>query len=120
MEKTILLKFKDMGDFTVKMPNVGQFMEIENLKIALTNGLYGEMVKQNTKLSNMNLDIVDAISNFRVLVPELRELAKIKNFSDIDLFTAKSLAVVYKKQFAPWLNEIINELQTYGEDDDEE
>lgn len=119
MEKTIVLKFKGIGEFPVKMPNVGQFMEIENLKIALTNGLYGEMVKQNTKLSNMNLDIVDSIANFRVLIPELKELSKITNFSEMDIFTAKSLAVVYKKQFAPWLNEIINELQTYGEDDEE-
>ncbi len=119
MEKTINLKFKGVGEFLVKMPNVGQFMEIENLKIALTNGQYGDMVRQQTKLSNMNLDVVDTISNFRVLIPEFKDLAKIKNFSDMDMFEAKKLSVVYKKQFAPWLNEIINELQTYGEDDDE-
>lgn len=120
MEKQIVLKIKGVGDFPVKMPNVGQFMEIENLKIALTNSNYGDMVRQGTKTSNLNLDLVDSIANFRVLIPELREQLKdVKIWTDMDLFQGKLLSAAYKRQFAPWINEIINELQTYGEEDEE-
>jgi hypothetical protein len=118
MEKQI--KLKVLGkDCIVKYPNVGQVLEIESLKSALTNGTYGDLVRMNTRSSNQALDIADTIATFTVLIPEFRETLNVKSYTELDPFDAKKLVVVYKNKFFPWYNEINKELQSFGEDDEE-
>ncbi len=102
--------------FTVKFPNVGQMMDIESLKVALTGGKYGTFASSGVKSMYVALDMVDAISFFSVMCP------KIKNFittEDIDIdymmmnpSSIKPLVDLYKKSIAPWYDNIISEL--YG------
>lgn len=113
MEKSIKLQITGK-DYVIKFPNVGQLMDIESLKSALTNGQYGELVRMNTRLSNSALDIADTIATFSVLIPEIKETLNVKTYTELDPFKAKDLVKCYKKQYFPWFNEINQELQDYG------
>ena len=117
MDKSI--KLKVLGkDFMVKYPNVGQVLDIESLKSALTNGAYGDLVRMNTVASNQALDIADTIATFSVLIPDIKELIEVKTYTELDPFVAKKLVNAYKKQFFPWYNEINKELQNFGNEDE--
>jgi len=118
MEKSTKLKISGK-DYVVNFPNVGQILDIESLKSALTNGQYGDFIKMGTKYSNDVLDLVDTIATFSVLIPELKDEFNVKNFSDMDPFVAIKYVKVYKKQFFLWFNTINNELRKLGNEDDE-
>lgn len=109
------LKIKLLGqDYTVSFPNVGQILDIESLKSALTNGTYGDLVKMNTKSSNFALDLTDTIATFSVLIPDLSTVADIKSYHELDQVTAIKLIAAYRDTFFPWFNEINKGLQEYG------
>lgn len=116
MEKSLKLKITGK-DYIVKFPNVGQILDIESLKSALTNGTYGDLVRMGTSASNQALDIADTIATFSILIPEIKESLSVKTYTEIDPFAAKPLVVAYKKQYFPWFNEINNELKKFGEDE---
>lgn len=108
---TIKIKGKD---YTIKFPNVGQFMDIESFKIAYTNGKYVDMALSVLNIHILNLDIADAISYFAILIPDLKKDLKIENWRDIDMVLAKELSEIYKSQFIPWYKPILDDL--YGFD----
>ena len=85
------------SDYIVKFPNVGQFIDIENSKMFLTNGKYVDMAISVLKIHAFQLDIIDTISYFSVLIPELKEHLGIKNWRDLDAETSKELSLAYKK-----------------------
>lgn len=116
MQKSIKLKITGK-DYTVNFPTVGQILDIESLKSALTNGTYGDLVKMGTKTSIEALDLADTIATFSVLIPKLKEIIDVKTYTEMDPFTAKKLVTVYRKQFFPWFNEINKELQDYGDEE---
>lgn len=102
--------------YNISFPNVGQMMEIESKKIALGGGVYRDLITAGTKSAQYNLDLIDAISNFTVLIPELRKDLDVKSFLDIDLITGKHVVKAYNKQFYPWFQEIQKFL--YDEEDE--
>ena len=67
MEKSLKLKIAGK-DYMVKFPNVGQTLDIESLKSALTNGTYGDLVKMQTKTANDALDLADTLATFSILM----------------------------------------------------
>lgn len=97
-------------DFIVKFPNVGQLMEIEALKMSLTNNNYADMVRSGLRSSQFNLDLVDAISHFSVMIPDLRKNLEIESITTMDPFLGKELVTVFKKQFYPWYKNFTDEL----------
>jgi hypothetical protein len=115
MEKSIKLKVTGK-EYLVKFPNVGDILNIESLKSALTNGQYGDLVRMNTRSSNEALDIADTLATFSVLIPEIKETFNVKTYTELDPFTAKKLVNVYKKQYFPWFNEINTELQSLNDE----
>lgn len=112
-----LIKFKEV-DYIAKFPNVGQLMDIENIKMSLTNGKYVEMAISVLKIHIFQLDMVDAIAYFSILCPEMKENLGIKNWRELDASLAKELTSVYKKQFIPWFKPILDELLKIDEEDD--
>jgi len=111
MDKTIKLKIFGK-DYIVSFPTVGQILDIESLKSALTNGTYGDLVKMNTKTAVNALDLTDTIATFSVLIPGLKN--EIGSYTELDPFKAKELVSVYLNDFFPWFNEINKQLQDYG------
>jgi hypothetical protein len=111
-----LINFKG-NDYIVKFPNVGQLMDIENIKMSLTNGKYVEMAISVLKIHIFQLDMIDAISYFSILCPEMKTNLGIKNWRDLDASLAKEITSVYKKQFIPWFKPILDDLLKIEEDD---
>jgi hypothetical protein len=117
MEKSKKIKISGK-DHIVTFPNVGQTIDIESLKSALTNGQYGDFVNMGTNYSNNALDLVDALATFSILIPELKEELNVKTYLEMDQFVAKKYVNAYKKQFFPWFKEINDELKSFGKDDE--
>lgn len=109
MDNSILVKI--MGtSYSVGFPTVQQHMEIESLKHQFSNGQYGDMVRTGTKSATVNLDIVDAVSTFQVLVPEIKDKLTMKSLSTMDMSVGLSLANSFAKVYYPWYQEKMNQL----------
>lgn len=116
MHNTLLIKLFG-NDYTIKFPNAGQIIDIENLKVAITKGSYSTMAASAVGIptQELALDLVDAIACFSVLIPELKSLLEEKDISSIlemDLKQAKEIRTVYNKKFWPWYKEILDDLQS--------
>lgn len=107
METTLVKVFGETH--TVQFPNVGQHMDIEAMKQSLTNGKYGEMVRAGVKTSDRNLDLVDAISTFSVLLPKIKDRFS-GSLLSIEIKAGLELAKSYTEQYVPWYNNIMNQL----------
>lgn len=109
--KTKQISFDLEGQrYEIKFPTVGQFIDIENMQMGLTNGNYGELIKSGLKKSYYTVDLVDAISILYVLVPKLREDLNVRSYIDLDMFLAKKLVKVFKTDIKPWFDELLAEL----------
>lgn len=100
MRKTINFKVEG-NSYSVNFPNVGQYLDIEQNKMMLTNNGYESLVLSRLKTSLFALDLVDAISFLRVMCPELTKDLNEKSYLDIDLSKSKTLVTAYKKQIQP-------------------
>lgn len=118
MDKSIKITI-DNQEYIIKFPNVGQILDIESMKTALSSGRYNELVKMNTKSSNWALDIIDSIATFSILIPQLREKLNVDSYTELDQFEAKKIVKPYIKTYYPFYKEIHEELQKFNEDDEE-
>ena len=113
-------KFK-VGErtFVVKFPNVGQIIDMESLKQALTNNRYGQMAASAVVSMYYALDLVDTIAFFQVCVPDA------KKYFDVDDFTALSpermdgFLEAYRNEIKPWYDNTMKELRGIKTDDNE-
>ncbi len=94
--------------YTVKYPNVGQILEIENRKQVLSDGKYMQMVMPpRTHAMRYATNLIDAIAHFSVLIPELTKDLSVGSYQDIDAITGKALIDVYVKEFSPWYEALV-------------
>lgn len=115
IEREIAITYNDKK-FIVKFPNVGQLMDIESLKMALTGGKYGTFAASGIKSMYFVLDMVDAISFFSVMCPRLKNFITQEDV-DVDYTqmkpeSVKPLVDIYKKDVMPWYNKIMTNLYT--------
>lgn len=113
IEREIVINYNGKK-FTVKFPNVGQIMDIESLKVALTGGKYGTFAASGIKSMYFVLDMVDAISFFSVMCSRLKNFITEED-TDVDYTqmnpqSIKPLIDIYKKEVMPWYNKIMSEL----------
>ena len=113
IEREIAITYNDKK-FIVKFPNVGQLMDIESLKMALTGGKYGTFAASGIKSMYCVLDMVDAISFFSVMCPRLKNFITQED-ADVDYTqmkpeSVKPLVDIYKKDVMPWYNKIMTNL----------
>jgi isopentenyldiphosphate isomerase len=109
-----------IGDKTyeVNYPNVRQKLEIENLKIFLSSGKYGELARSAHKTASKLLDLIDAVAYFSILIPEIKSNMTVNDFENMDIVTQRNMMRAYKINFYPWFEQIEAELNK--EDDDDE
>lgn len=108
-QKTIQFTLEG-NKYDAKFPNVGQYLDIENMKMALTNNSYSDMIRSGLKTSYFAIDLVDSLSFLYVMVPTLREDLNVRNYNDLDPFMAKKIVKVYKAQIKPWYDDLMTEL----------
>ena len=97
-------------DYIVGFPNVGQQMEIESLKMSLTNNNYPDMARSGLRIHQYNLDLVDGLAYFSILIPSFRKEMKLESIMDMDAFVGKSMVQAFRKQFQPWYKAFVEEL----------
>lgn len=108
VQNTVMIGIADQ-QFQVKYPNVGQLLEIENKKMFLSAGEYGNYVGAPIKTISMQfvIDLIDALAHFSVLIPGLSKKLSVSTYLEIDAMSGKALVDAYKKQFEPWYNELV-------------
>jgi hypothetical protein len=113
MERSIKLNdvLKDGDSFVVDFPNVGQIMEIDSLKLALSNNKYSDMVRSGLKSMDATLDLIDTVAVFSILIPEFKRSLSLEDKTILELnpFDFAKQVKVYKKQFFPWYGKLMDE-----------
>ena len=111
-------KFK-VGEkqFIAKFPNVGQIIDLESLKQALTSNRYGQMASSGIASMYNALDLVDAIAFFQVVVPEVAKYYDIRNYTLLQVDKIKELLDAYQTDIKPWYDKTMLELRGISTDD---
>ena len=97
--------------FVVEFPNVGQILDIESMKQALTNNRYGIMAKSDIKSMYYALDVVDAVSFFTVVAPEVGKYFNVGNYLSLSPEKVQEFVDVYQKDIYPWYAKTLEELK---------
>ena len=97
--------------FVVEFPNVGQILDIESMKQALTNNRYGIMAKSDIKSMYYALDVVDAVSFLTVVAPEVGKYFNVGNYLPLSPEKVQEFVDVYQKDIYPWYAQTLEELK---------
>lgn len=120
IEREIIISYNDKK-FQVKFPNVGQLIDIESLKNALTGGKYGSFAASGVKSMYFVLDIVDTIAFLTVMCPKLKNFITEEedgiDYTQMKPETVKTLVTVYKEQILPWYSKIMGQLYSSATND---
>lgn len=108
--KEIKIKGKS---YMVHFPNVGEMLDIEKFKFAFSKGEYVNLAISPLKIHLFSLDLIDAISFFSVLIPELKNDLNVSDWNKIDKELMKELVKVFNTQFLPWYKPLYDELLNY-------
>lgn len=98
--------------YTIKMPNYGQFIDMERLKYKLTGGTKDQMLFSNSNSSIAAFVYTEAIAALTILIPDLTKDLVATSLLELNPIQSKELIKVYTKQIDPWLkaiNEAANE-----------
>lgn len=90
----------------VKFPNVGEMIDIENLKTAYSGGRYGVMLASGVKSMIYAVDVIDAMSFIEIKLKAVRNMLNIpegQSLMSVDSALASELTAWYKHQIAPWV-----------------
>ena len=112
--------FKIKGNsYKVKIENIGQWQDIESLKIELSRGMYGRMMSSNTYDSQFALDMIDIEAIFTVTCPKLKSSYKgIDSLRDLDFEDALELRQAYIDQVLPFIQDIRKLMKPEIKEDD--
>ena len=105
-------KFK-VGErtFIVKFPNVGQIIDMESLKQALTNNRYGQMAASAVVSMYYALDLVDTIAFFQVCVPDAKKFFDVAEYTALSPERMDAFLEAYRKEIKPWYDRTMAELR---------
>lgn len=101
----------------VKFPNVGEMIDIENLKTAYSGGRYGVMLASSVKSMIYAVDVIDAMSFIEIKLKAVRNMLNIaegQSLMSVDSALASELTAWYKHQIAPWYNSLMSKLYEAG------
>lgn len=105
--KEISIKIQG-NTYIIKFPNVGQIIDIETRKAALSSGQYSRFAEVGTISSFMAKNYVDVIAVFSVLTPQLIKDLRKESLFDLTPQEMVELTEIYNKQYFPWYNEWMN------------
>ena len=97
--------------FTATFPNVGQIIDMDAMKQALSSNRYGSMVASGLASAYYALDLIDAIAFYQVVTPEVGRFFNIANYSELSVEEVKDLLDAFKEQIQPWYIETMNEVR---------
>lgn len=109
IEREHAIEFKGVK-IIVKFPNVGQLIDIEAAKQALTNNKYGAMASSGVKSMIYALDIVDALVFVQIMCPKIKMMMDAADFTSLSPEDTEDLVMVYKTQIMPWYQKVLDQL----------
>lgn len=109
----------DGNEYIVHYPNVGQQLEIENLKHFLTKGRYAEIASSGSKTGTQLLDLIDAISYFTVLIPEIKKKFEKLALVDIDPVLQVRMSKAFLKFYTNFILKVEAEISKMLEEPEE-
>ena len=119
IEREIVINYNGKK-FQVKFPNVGQMIDIESLKSALTGGKYGAFAASGIKSMYFVLDMVDTIAFLSVVCPNLKRYVAGDEdgleYTEMKPETIKALVNIYKKEILPWYSKILDQLYSSADE----
>lgn len=95
--------------YLIKFPNVGQMLDIESRKMALTSGQYKNLMLTGTVASELALLSVDMIATFSILCPQMSKDMNV-DFFEMEISQSNTLTKIYVETFLPWYNNWLIEL----------
>lgn len=101
----------------VKFPNVGEMIDIENLKTAYSGGRYGVMLASGVKSMIYAVDVIDAMAFIEIKLKAVRNMLSVpegQSLMSVDSALASELTAWYKQQIAPWYNSLMSKLYEAG------
>lgn len=104
-------------DFDINNLTYGHLIDIEKLKINLTQDTHKSMLFTTTRGGQNAYLAVDMISFFTVLFPVLIQDLNVESLLNLSPFKTRELMNVYNNEFYPWWNKwekILNQ-ETQGE-----
>lgn len=93
------------NEYEVKLPNVGQYRDIEVYKQILSNGMYSNLMQAGTVASQYALDVIDIEATLRVLCPKFIDDLKCE-IRDLGIKDFHSVKKAYVEYIVPMLQEI--------------
>lgn len=97
--------------FIVKFPNVGQIIDMESLKQALTNNRYGQMAASGVGTMYYALDLVDTMAFFQICIPEYAREFAIRDYTALSPDKMEMLVNTYRTEIKPWYDKVMNQLR---------
>lgn len=97
--------------YSIKFPTNGQLIDIEAMKISVSNGTHRDMIY--SELGQISWTLVEAICTFNVLIPQLKKDLAVGSLLELDPIQSKSIIKAYNKTYYPWIQQwkmVINEL----------
>lgn len=86
-------------------PTVGQLMDIDILKLQMTNDKYDVMkFSYNASFQRRVLE-AEAVATFNVLIPTLKADLTVKSMFDLSREEMDIVVKAYEDQFLPWFEE---------------
>ena len=119
INKTVNLTFNCKGvqeTYEAKYPNVGQYIDIENKKIQLSNGNYYQMASSGIATMNKALDYIDSYAYFSVLIPQFIKDLNVNSFFELSTDDADEIVKVFKEDFITWFNDINQEINNVNDE----
>lgn len=93
------------NEYEVKLPNIGQYRDIEVYKQILSNGMYSSLMQAGTVASQYALDAIDIEATLRVLCPKFIEDLKCE-IRELGIKDFHALKKAYIEYIVPLMKEI--------------
>lgn len=99
------LKFEVKGNsYTIKVPTPGDMIDVERMKMILSGGFYGEMIRTSSVSAQESLIVIDIQSHFSIQCPDLMKDLKCEDVRKLSIEDYQVLRSAYTKEFVPWWN----------------
>lgn len=110
------------NSYPVNFPDIDQLLKIELIKMELSKGNYGSMIRTNTIAAFAALDFIDMVANLTVLCPKLIDDLKApdRNLLKLNIIDAKELMKAYRTQLSKWVADWNRMLRDFDDEPKEE
>ena len=96
--------------FTLKYPNVGQFIDIKVLEAKLSQGTSGQLVSGTSAQLDAFL-FITTYAYFSILCPELMKQLKVSSLLELSIKDFEELSKIYLEEIQPWIDGVKNEIK---------